>query len=453
MLRNSGAFPNISLSLWNNHWVYQHGTLKILCTFAGDFFMIRFSAAFTFLLFICLCSCSSEKKAPAVIVAPPVDSTPIIFKQINGTVKQEQLDTFFSHRFVEGKFSGCVLVAQRGIVLYEKAFGWRDHEKRDSLELSHSFQLASVSKQFTAAAIMLLHQQGKLNYDDTAGKYIPGFPWHGVTIRHLLTHRAGLDKYTNICDNYYRDRKLEPPSYFTNDSALRLMTDLHVHAFHKPDEKFKYSNTGYIILANIVERISGKPYHAFMKENFFDPLGMKNTWVATDGMDHPGKARGYFGQWKWWSDNFLDGVTGDKGVYASVGDMFLWDRAMKKGTILKPEILQDAFTGASPELNEKRPWNYGFGWRTIRFDDGAQAVFHNGWWHAYTTTFYRGISDDVTIIILCNKQNKGIYNTRPVLAILGAHHLPFDDEEGGSDSETTAETARGESGSPEHKKK
>ena len=404
----------------------------------------------SFLFALLLCSCGEEVKAPPV-KPPAIDSTPIIFKQINGEIKQQQLDTFFRNRFVDGKFSGCILVAQRGVILYEKAFGWRDREKRDSLQITNSFQLASVSKQFTAAAIMLLHQQGKLNYDDTAGKYIPGFPWHGVTIRHLLTHRAGLDKYTNICDNYYRDKKLDPPAVFTNDSALRLMTELRVHAFTKPDEKFKYSNTGYVILANIAERISGKPFHAFMKENFFDPLGMKNTWVATDGIDHPGKARGYFGQWKWWSDNFLDGVTGDKGVYASVGDMFLWDRAMRNGTILKPEILKEGFTGASPELKEKRPWNYGFGWRTIQFDDGANAVFHNGWGHAYTSTFYRGLSDDVTIIILCNKQNRGIYNTRPVLAILGAHHLPIEDEEGG-DAEA-ADPAGAGNGSSESKKK
>lgn len=418
--------------------------------------MSKLAALFFILLLASSCANEPEKAAAK---PPVIDSTPIIFQQINGTVKQQQLDTFFSHRFEDGKFSGCVLIAQRGIVLYEKAFGWRDHDKRDSLQISNSFQLASVSKQFTAAAIMLLQQQGKLNYDDTAGKYISGFPWHGVTIRHLLTHRAGLDKYENICDNYYRDRKLEPPSYFNNDSVIRLMTVLNVRAFKKPDEKFKYSNTGYIILADIVEKISGKPFHAFMKENFFDPLGMKNTWVDTDGQEHAGKTRGYFGKWKWWSDNFLDGVTGDKGVYASVGDMYLWDRALKNGTILKAETLNDAFTGASPELAEKRAWNYGFGWRTINFDDGAKAVFHNGWWHAYTTTFYRGLTDDVTIIILCNKQNKGIYNTRPLLAILGAHHLPFDEEEGAADPDSASVSVSGSAsahagkGSPDLKKK
>ncbi|MEO5643511.1 MAG: serine hydrolase domain-containing protein [Bacteroidia bacterium] len=363
-----------------------------------------------------------EQKTPAI------DSTPFIFKEINGTVKQQQLDTFFNHRFVDGKFSGCVLIAQKGIVLYKKAFGWADHEKKDSLAITSSFQLASVSKQFTAAAIMLLHQEGKLNYDDTVGKYIPGFYYHGITIRELLTHRAGLDKYTNICDNYYREKGCEPAA-FNNDSAIAIMSMLHVRPFWPAGKKFEYSNTGYVILAGVVEKISGMPFHHFMEENFFDPLGMKHTWIATDGKEHKEKTKGYFGKWNWWRDNFLDGVTGDKGVFSSVEDLFLWDRSLKNGTIIKVDVLKEAFTGYSPELGKKHYWNYGFGWRTITFDDGANAAFHNGWWHGYTTAFYRGLSDDVTVIILCNKMNKGIYNLQPVLSILGAHILPVVEEE------------------------
>jgi CubicO group peptidase (beta-lactamase class C family) len=375
---------------------------------------------------IFLVACHPPEPEPVALLV--VDSTPIIFSSINGALKTQQLDTFFSHRFVDGKFSGCVLVAQKGIVLYKKAFGWANHEKKDSLTLASSFQLASVSKQFTAAAIMLLHQEGKLNYDDTVGKYIPGFFYHGITIRELLTHRGGLDKYTNVCDNYYREKGCEP-GLFTNDSAIAIMSMLRVRPFRDPGKKFEYSNTGYVILASLVEKVSGKPFHRFMSEKFFEPLGMQHTWLATDGKEHEGKTKGYFGKWNWWQDNFLDGVTGDKGVFSSVEDLYMWDRALKNGTVIKNEILQEAFKGYSPELDAKRYWNYGFGWRTITFEDGANAAFHNGWWHGYTTTFYRGLSDDVTVIILCNKMNKGIYNIQPVLGILGAHMLPLPEEE------------------------
>ncbi|HET6992399.1 MAG TPA: serine hydrolase domain-containing protein, partial [Bacteroidia bacterium] len=177
-------------------------------------------------LFILICFLSSCGNTNPPAKRPAIDSTTIITKQINATLKEQELDTFFQHRFIDGRFSGCVLVAQKGIILYKKAYGWADHEKRDSLETSSSFQLASVSKQFTAAAIMLLHQEGKLNYDDTVGKYIPGFYYHGITIKELLTHRGGLDKYTNICDNYYRARGCEP-GVFTNDSAISIMAMLN----------------------------------------------------------------------------------------------------------------------------------------------------------------------------------------------------------------------------------
>ncbi len=384
---------------------------------------------FFFFIFCCFLFFSCQTPAPEVKV-PSIDSTPFIYKQINGAVKTNQLDTFFNNRFVDGRFSGCVLVAQHGVILYKKAYGWADHEKRDSLNLSSSFQLASVSKQFTAAAIMLLHQQGKLNYSDTVGKFIPGFYYHGITIKELLTHRAGLDKYTNICDNYYRDKGCEP-GQFNNDSAIAIMSMLRVHLVREPDTKFDYSNTGYVILASLVEKISGMPFHQFMLANFFIPLNMHHTWIATDGLPHNEKTKGYFGKWSNWQDNFLDGVNGDKGVFSSVEDLYLWDRALKNGTVIKKEILQDAFVGYSPELDSKRYWNYGFGWRTIIFDDGAKATFHNGWWHGFTTAFYRGLSDDVTVIILCNKMNKGIYNLQPILGILGAHTLPVIDDEGG----------------------
>src|ERR1041385_3483733 len=390
---------------------------------------------FIFLFFVSLILFSCRHNSPTEEKKNSIDSTPIIFKAINGKIKQQQLDTFFQHRFVDGKFSGCVLVAQKGIVLYEKSFGWANHEKRDSLKITSSFQLASVSKQFTAAAIMLLHQEGKLDYDDTVGKFIPGFFYHGITIKQFLTHRAGLDKYTNVCDNYYRSRDCEPGE-FNNDSAIEIMSRLKVRPFRKPDEKFEYSNTGYVILANVVEKISGEPFWKFMEENFFSPLHMTHTWIATDGKEHAEKTKAYFGKWSWWQDNFLDGVTGDKCVFSSVDDLFIWDRSLRNGTILKPEIINEAYVGYSPELNKKRYWNYGFGWRIISFDDGAKAVFHNGWWHGFTTAFYRGLTDDVTVIILCNKENKGIYNLQPVLGILGAHILPVVDDENAGETDT-----------------
>jgi CubicO group peptidase (beta-lactamase class C family) len=351
--------------------------------------------------------------------------------------KEIRLDTFFQKKFIDGTFSGCVLVAERGRVLYEYAFGWENHEQRDSLTLESSFQLASVSKQFTAAAILLLVQQGKLSLQDSLRKFFPELPYYNLTIHDLLCHRGGMDKYTNICDNYYREKGVDPPQDYTNDSVIALFSRLNINAIRRPDEKYDYSNTGYVLLASVVEHVSQSPFSVFMRNNFFDPLGMKDTWVNGDTGTHPHMARGYYRQWNRWDDGFLDRVSGDKGVYSSVEDMLTWDRALRKGTILNFEMQELAYTAYSDELVGKRSWNYGYGWRTVEFPDKARAVFHNGWWHGYTSAFYRSITDDVTIVILCNKYNRGIYNVQPILEILGAHYIDHTEEES---ADSTANT-------------
>jgi CubicO group peptidase (beta-lactamase class C family) len=396
---------------------------------------------FILLLSVSLISCG-ESTAVAVKDSSLADSSDYILQLIDAQRKTQSLDTFFSHKFRDGVFSGCVLIAERGQILYNKAYGWENHEERDSLSLESSFQLASVSKQFTAAAILLLVQDGKLSLEDSIRKYFPQLPYYNTTVHHLLTHRAGLDKYTNICDNYYREKKVDPPAVYTNDSVINLFSRLNVRAFRRPDQKYDYSNTGYVILAALVEKISGMPFHEFMHRRFFDPLGMKQTWVYGDGKEHAHRTRGYYKSWNRWDESFLDQVAGDKGVFSSVGDMFLWDRALRKGKIVSLEMQRKAYTGYSAELKGKERWNYGYGWRTVSFDDGAAAVFHNGWWHGYTSAFYRGLTDDVTIIILCNKFNRGIYNVQPVLQILGAHHFDIPDESGAQDS-TDANSGNG----------
>ncbi|MFM2017930.1 MAG: hypothetical protein RL007_1586 [Bacteroidota bacterium] len=396
---------------------------------------------FILLFSITLIACG-ESTAVAVKDSSLADSSDYIRQLIDAQRKTQSLDTFFNGKFRDGVFSGCVLVAERGQIIYNKAYGWENHEERDSLTLESSFQLASVSKQFTAAAILLLVQDGKLRLEDSIRKYFPQLPYYNTTIHHLLTHRAGLDKYTNICDNYYREKKIDPPAVYTNDSVINLFARLNVRAFRQPDQKYDYSNTGYVILAALVEKITAAPFHEFMRQRFFEPLGMKQTWIYGDGKEHAHRARGYYKSWNRWDESFLDQVAGDKGVFSSVGDMFLWDRALRKGKIISLELQRKAYSGYSAELKGKERWNYGYGWRTVSFDDGATAVFHNGWWHGYTSAFYRGLTDDVTIIILCNKFNRGIYNVQPVLQILGAHHFDIPDESGAQDS-TDANSGNG----------
>lgn len=392
----------------------------------GIFVMRHFAFLIPLVLLFCSCEESEGYTGSDTLRAA---FAPDYHRQIDAALKEIRLDTFFQRKFVEGTFSGCVLVAQNGVVLYERAFGWENHEKREPLTLESSFQLASVSKQFTAAAILLLVQNGELNLTDSIRKFFPALPYFNVTIHDLLTHRAGMDKYTNICDNFYRGQGIDPPSEYNNDSVVNLFCRMQVKAIREPNVKYDYSNTGYVLLAAVVEHISEMPFHEFMKENFFDPLGMNHTWINGDTASHPHMARGYYKSWNRWDDGFLDRVAGDKGVYASVSDMLIWDRALRRGVILNQDMQQLAYTGYSEELTGKKTWNYGYGWRIVDFPDKARAVFHNGWWHGYTSAFYRGLTDDVTIVILCNKFNRGIYNVQPVLQILGAHYIETPEEE------------------------
>lgn len=370
------------------------------------------------------------------VAKPVVDSTALIYAQIHGKEKAFRLDTLFRHLHDADHFNGTVLVAQRGVVIYKQAFGFSDYGKKDTLSLTSSFQLASVSKQFTAAAIMLLEQEGKLNYNDSLQKFFPTFPYHGITIRLLLTHRAGLANYLYFLDEEYR-KTGQKPDKLSNTEMLTELISMQPKPYRQPDVKYEYSNTGYALLAAVVEKISGQAFCAFMKENFFKPLHMDHTYIITDTCARPVAPKAYYAAWKTWDMNCFDYVTGDKGVFSTVEDMYKWSTALYSGSPLTAKTLAEAFTPASPE--KKGTSNYGFGWRTRDLTQGGKAVFHNGWWHGYTSAFFRRLDDKTTIVILCNKFNRGIYNLRPVLDILGGPNIPVveDEEENASAAEAT----------------
>lgn len=367
----------------------------------------------------------SESKRVNIGADSTADSTAQLRKAIGADKKAQMLDTFFKARFNTGNFSGSVLIAQRGVILYQQTFGVRTRRKNDSLTDTSSFQLASVSKQFTAAAIMLLHQQGKLNYSDTLQKFFPGFPYRGITVRQLLTHRSGLSNYIYFMDEYYKERDSFPKT-ISNSDVVAFMLKHRPPPYHTPDTKFDYNNTNYCLLAAIVEEISGKTFPDFMRESFFKPLQMNHTWIAGDTTAHADPPKAYYGAWKEWEPNYLDGATGDKGVYTTAADLYKWDQALYRNFPLEQNTLAEAFTPASPE--RKGPKNYGYGWRTLQWPDGRKSVFHNGWWHGYTTTFYRGLDDHTTIIILCNKFNRSIYNLHPLLLLVNGAS-PYGEEE------------------------
>jgi CubicO group peptidase (beta-lactamase class C family) len=373
--------------------------------------------SFFLLLFSCGSSEVSEKKANQDVVISP-DSISKILKEIHASEKAYQLDTLFKNKVKQAGFNGCVLIAQRGQIIYERAFGYADLKKKDSLKINSAFQLASTSKTLTAAAILLLRDQGKLKLTDSIQKFFPDFPYPHITLKLLLSHRSGLGNYLYFCEPYCDKNNCYNGKVFDNNSFLHIMLSSKPPVYALPNKKFEYCNTNYALLACIIEKVSGLSYPDFMEQNIFKPLGMKDTWVHCPKYDslHTNKTAGHNGLGNYEKDTFADDVYGDKGIYSTVEDLFKWDQALYSEKLLNNKTKEEAFTGYSNEHKGKR--NYGYGWRITDNGKGNKVIYHNGWWHGYNTLFFRRPSDQTTIVILSNKYNHSTYQIKGVLTIL-----------------------------------
>lgn len=309
-----------------------------------------------------------------------------------------RMDSFFSLQAERGRFNGTVVYAVWGRPVYEAAFGFSDISNKELLDVHSSFQLASVSKMFTAMAIMILVEEGTLGVDDSITKYIPGFPYEGVTIRHLLTHRSGLPRYMPLAE-----KKWTGNGFMTNSEMIRLLRTYRPRPYFKPDQEFHYCNTNYALLASIVEAVSKVSFDRFVAYRIFRPLGMNDSFVYNPENDtNPTPANGYTVRGRRVrrvGDHFLNGVMGDKGVYSSTPDLFKFNAALDEGTLISWEGLQQVFTPGSPTY-AKRKNNYGFGWR-IR-EDMDSTTYHFGWWKGFRSYFIRDMRHHRCLIVLTN---------------------------------------------------
>jgi CubicO group peptidase (beta-lactamase class C family) len=337
--------------------------------------------------------------------------------------QQVELNNFYRN-MVRAGFNGAMLVAKKGVVIFEEYHGLENYrDKKSAITDSSSFQLASVSKTFTAMGILWLMEKQKLGLQDSVQKYYPQFPYKGITLQMLLSHRSGLPNYLYFCDSIWPDKD----RFLSNDDVIQLMINHRPPVQHKPGTHFQYCNTNYMLLGAIIEKVSGQKYAEFMQQTFFGPLGMTNTFVyapATAVRPHQTFSHRYNGQLE--PDTYFDGVVGDKGIYSTARDMLKWDQALYSGQLFSPETIKAAYTPYSHEKPGIR--NYGLGWRLMVYPDSSEIVYHNGWWHGNNTVFNRIIKDTSTIIILGNKYNRNIYRAvKPVSAILG--HGTEDGEE------------------------
>jgi CubicO group peptidase (beta-lactamase class C family) len=288
-----------------------------------------------------------------------------------------------------------VLVVWRGAIVHEAAYGYADLEQRVPLTVDSTFRLDSVSKQFTAMAVMLLAEQGRLNYDDPIARYLPELAsYPGVTVRNLLNHTGGLPDYYDLIDT--------SKGWPTNAEAKVLIGKLAKPEF-VPGSRYEYSNAGYDMLAQVVEAASGQNFAAFMRERIFEPLGMQHSLIydtTKPHVDH--RVLGYDPDGKGFKlddEHPLNGIVGAGGVFTTLGDMFLWDQALYGERLVSRATLDQAFTGAV--LNDGRRIDYGFGWRIGEYRH-SRRIEHGGAWVGFRSHIARHPGIGLTIVILAN---------------------------------------------------
>jgi len=320
------------------------------------------------------------------------------------------------------RFNGTALVAIKGNVIYKGARGYADFSQKIPIDINSSFQLASASKPFTGLSVMILKERGLLDYDDKVQKYLPKFPYENVSIRHLLNHTAGLQNYMYLVDNYW-----ENDSTITNQDVLNLMIEHELPLNYYPGRRFSYSNTGYAMLALVVEKVSGEYFGDFLKNEIFDKLGMFNTYVYNRNRieQDSNQVIGYNSRGRRLRPYYHDPnneVLGDKSVYSTVDDLLKFNMALNNYELVDKETLEEAYSkGILPNKNKI---NYGFGWRLK--DDGSHSyVFHNGAWHGFTSTITYEPDEEITLILLNNTSASIATIKRDLLNVIHKQTAPY----------------------------
>jgi CubicO group peptidase (beta-lactamase class C family) len=330
-----------------------------------------------------------------------------------GQRKQQaaQLDSIFSLLYKQYQFNGVVLVAEKGTVIYKKGFGKQDEQTGALNTVNTPFELASCTKQFTAGGIVLLHRQGKLQYTDKLSQYIPELKhWDAVTIYDLLRHTSGIPEYLIDMDSGWDKTKIATNQDVINFYAARKDTLQFV-----PQSRHRYNNTNYVLLATIIERVSGKDMGSYLTDNIFKPLGMKSTRVYNSRQNSQKwkkRAVGYV--WGKGSFNkvtpehssygdssvyYLDGVVGAAKVSSTVGDILKWLTALKTNSFFTKAEFEEMTAITQTSAGKKIP--YGFGLDVAK-GENKFSYGHTGNWDAYVSLIYHNVIKDRSIIVLQN---------------------------------------------------
>ncbi len=337
----------------------------------------------------------------------------------------QRLEELLTTLAEQSNWSGSVMLLEKGNVLYQQSIGMANLETAERLTADSVFELASVSKAFTAMGIMILQEQGKLAYTDMLDRFFPGFPYANITVENLLVHTSGLPDYMELFAECWDRTRIA-----TNQDILDQLQAHRPDALFQPNARYEYSNTGYALLASIIEQVAEMPFAEFLRQHIFQPLEMEHTAVYNrryTGTVIPHYAYGYVysperaayvlpvesSEHDFVID--LDGIQGDGAISSTLADLRKWDRALYTEKLVTKETLQRAFSPV--RLADGSVSHYGFGWRLRDDQTAGKVVHHSGSWPGYRSWLSRFIDADKTVIYLTNVDQEREWTEKAVEAI------------------------------------
>jgi CubicO group peptidase (beta-lactamase class C family) len=330
------------------------------------------------------------------------------------SVQAKQIDSIFAGLTSNDAPGVAILVLKDGRTVFERTYGITDLRTRDAIDAQSNFRLASVTKQFTAMAVMLLVRDGKLRYEDHLTDFFPDFSDYGrtITVRNLLNHTSGLQNYEDLMVKPDVGAPPENIPQIKDGGVLELLKHEKATKF-APGTKWAYSNSGYVVLGMIVEKVSGMPFGEFLQRRIFAPLKMSHTVAYEKGKNEViRRAYGHTrtgNTWHQTDQSPTSATLGDGGVYSSLDDLAKWDSALRNHTLLSEAEMRPAITpvnvpDGSVEDPDGKPAEYGFGW-FLNPHRGHARMWHYGETVGFRTAIQRFVDEKLTIIVLCNRDD------------------------------------------------
>jgi len=323
----------------------------------------------------------------------------------------EQIDAILTSAGLKSSAipGAAITVLEGGKTVFEHGYGVRDLKSLDKIDAHTNFRLASCSKQFTAMSIMLLVHDGKLRYDERLTEIFPDFPAYGraITVRNLLNHTSGLLDYEDLMPP--PDPNLSVEQQQIQDAGVLALLERQNSTKFPPGTKWEYSNSGYVVLGLIVQKVSGQSFPDFLHNRVFAPLNMSHTVAYVRGKNEvPNRAFGHTFEnaaWTQTDQSPTSATLGDGGVYSSLEDLRKWDRSLRNHTLLSQSEMQAALAPVDARGvvgPDNKPAQYGFGW-FLNPHNGHQRMWHYGETMGFRTTIQRFTADNLTIILLANR--------------------------------------------------